>query len=110
MRGGGAYFKINHTYEKSTITLAGRINTANSSFLINVTCNQFYTVNLSLAQTNSQRNRRYSINTSNNNANPMPIVPILSYSNADTIKPEILEDNRNKILFPGKVVAEILIE
>jgi len=37
-------------------------------------------------------------------------VPILSYLYADTIKPEILEDNRNNILFPGKVVAEILIE
>jgi len=34
--------------------------------------------------------------TSNNNANPMSIVPILSYSNADTMKSEILENNRNK--------------
>jgi len=34
--------------------------------------------------------------TSNNNANPMSIVPILSYSNADTMKSEILENNINK--------------
>ena len=33
---------------------------------------------------------------SNNTGNPMSIVPILSYSNADTMKSEILDDNRNK--------------
>lgn len=60
-----------------------------------------------LGPSNSQRNRSYSINTSNNNANPMPIVPILSYSNADTMESEILEDNRNKIPLRE---AEILIE
>jgi ABC-type transport system involved in Fe-S cluster assembly fused permease/ATPase subunit len=87
---------MTNTYEKSTITLAGRINTYNSSFLIHVTCTQFYTANFTLIQTNSQRNRRYSINTSNNNANPMSIVPILSYSNAEIMKSEILEENRNK--------------
>jgi hypothetical protein len=95
------------TYIKSTITLAGRINTANkatvgtifsvnSSPLISVTCTQFYTSNFVWSQRNNQSNRRYSINTTNRDANPMPIVPILSYSNADTMKPKIFKDNRNK--------------
>ena len=68
---------MKNIYIKSTITLAGRINTANkgtvgtifyanSSPLFYVTCTQFYTSNFAWSQTNSQRNRRYSINTSNN--------------------------------------------
>src|SRR5437588_1662029 len=73
------YFNKSHekTYIKSTITLAGRINTANkaiigtifsanSSLLISVTCIQFYTSHFVWSQTNNQSNRRYSINTSNN--------------------------------------------
>jgi hypothetical protein len=34
--------------------------------------------------------------TQNFNLYLMSIVPILSYSNADTMKPEVLKDNRNK--------------
>ena len=33
---------------------------------------------------------------SNNTANPMSIVPILSYSNADTLKVQILRENKHK--------------